>query len=86
MKKFIDFYMVTISPWCYLSLSRLKQMSEKFSLDIRIKPIDIFSIFKENDTKGVKERPIPNSSYWFNSLASGVPDIIPCKLNKEARH
>ena len=47
MKQFIDFYMVVISPWCYLGLNRLISISNTYDIKINIKPIDIFSIFKE---------------------------------------
>ena len=59
MKQFIDFYMVVISPWCYLGLNRLNIISKSYDVKINIKPIDIFSIFKEYGTKGVKDRPLP---------------------------
>ena len=68
MAKNIDFYMVTISPWCYLSLKRLKSLSNEQKVEINLKPIDIMSIFKENQTKGVKERPVPVQKNRLNEL------------------
>ena len=59
MKQFIDFYMVVISPWCYLGLNRLISISKIYDNEINIKPIDIFSIFKEYGTKVVQDRPLP---------------------------
>ncbi len=84
MKKFIDFYMVTISPWSYLSLNRLRYFSEKYDLNINIKPIDIFSIFKENNTKGVKERPIPIQKNRINELKRWSK-YLNIKLNERPR-
>ena len=40
MKQFIDFYMVVISPWCYLGLNRLILISKTYDIEINIKPID----------------------------------------------
>ncbi len=68
MKQFIDFYMVTISPWCYLSMGRLKLLKETYNIEINIKPIDIFSIFKKNQTKGVKDRPLPVQKNRLNEI------------------
>jgi len=68
MKQFIDFYMVVISPWCYLGLNRLISISKTYDIEINIKPIDIFSIFKEYGTKGVKERPFPVQKNRINEI------------------
>ncbi|MAJ24601.1 MAG: disulfide bond formation protein DsbA [Rickettsiales bacterium] len=68
MKQFIDFYMVVISPWCYLGLNRLISISKTYDIRINIKPIDIFAIFKENGTKGVKDRPLPVQINRINEL------------------
>ena len=68
MKQFIDFYMVVISPWCYLGLNRLISISKTYDIEINIKPIDIFSIFKEYGTKVVKERPLPVQKNRINEI------------------
>ena len=68
MKQSIDFYMVTISPWCHLSLKRLKLLKENYNIEINIKPVDIFSIFKKYGTKGVKDRPIPVQKNRLNEI------------------
>jgi len=45
MKQFIDFYMVVISPWCYLGLNRLISISKTY--DSKSKLINkIFQIKK----------------------------------------
>ena len=68
MKQFIDFYMVVLSPWCYLGLNRLISISKTYDIEINIKPIDIFSIFKEYGTKGVKDRPLPVQKNRINEI------------------
>ena len=68
MKKIIYFYMVTISPWCFLSLNRLKTLSDKYDLIIKVKPIDIFAIFKSYGTKVLKERPLAMQKNRINEL------------------
>ena len=68
MKQFIDFYMVVISPWCYLGLNRLISISKTYDIEINIKPIDIFSIFKEYGTKVFKDRPLPVQKNRINEI------------------
>ncbi len=68
MKQFIDFYMVVISPWCYLGLNRLFSISKTYDIEINIKPIDLFPIFKEYGTKGVNERPLPVQKNRINEI------------------
>ena len=68
MKQFIDFYMVTISPWCHLSIGRLKLLKENYNIKINIKPVDIFSIFKKYGTKSVKDRPLPVQKNRLNEI------------------
>ncbi len=80
MTKSIDFYMVTISPWSYLSLKRLKSLSDKHKIEINLKPINIMSIFKENQTKGVKDRPLSVQKNRINELKRWS-DYLKIKLN-----
>ena len=68
MRQFIDFYMVTISPWCHFSLGRLKLLKDNYNIGINIKPIDIFSIFKKYETKTVKDRPLPVQKNRLNEI------------------
>ena len=68
MKDSINFYMVTISPWVYLSLNRLKKLIDDYHLKLNIKPIDIFDIFKTYGTKGVKDRPKPVQKNRINEI------------------
>ena len=65
---YIDYYMVTVSPWSYLSIDRLRKISYKNNLKINVKPIDLFSIFSENKTKMVKDRPLPVQKNRINEL------------------
>ena len=64
----IDYYMVTVSPWSYLSIDRLRKISYKNNLKINVKPIDLFSIFSENKTKMLKDRPLPVQKNRINEL------------------
>ena len=79
MKKSIDFYMVTISPWCYFALKGLKSLFDEHKIEINFKPVDIMSIFKENQTKGVKDRPLPIQKNRLNELKRWS-DYFKCKI------
>ena len=57
MKESIKFYMVPISPWTYLGMPRLKTLSKKYNVSIKIKPIDLFYIYRKLGTKIVADRP-----------------------------
>ena len=59
MKKYVKFYMVPSSPWVYLSMRRLRDLSNKYKFTIKLMPIDIFSIFNKNDIKFSMQRSLP---------------------------
>ncbi len=46
MKQFIDFYMVVISPWCYLGLNRLISISKTYDIEIKINLLIYFQSLK----------------------------------------
>ena len=60
--------MVTISPWSYLSIGRLRKIASNNNLKINVKPIDLYTIFSENQTKLVKDRPLPVQKNRINEL------------------
>ncbi len=68
MKKSVKFYMVPSSPWAYLSIYKLKLLSEKYKFNIKVMPIDIFFIFKKYGIKFSLERPIPIQKNRINEL------------------
>ena len=84
MKKSIDFYMVTISPWCYFALKGLKSLFDEHKIEINFKPVDIMSIFKENQTKGVKDRPLPVQKNRLNELKRWS-DYLNVELNSNPK-
>ena len=57
MKQNVIFYMVAASPWSYFSFPRLTSIINSYNININIKPIDLFKIFKEQGIKLVSERP-----------------------------
>ena len=92
MKESIKFYMVPISPWTYLGMPRLKTLSKKYNVSIKIKPIDLFYIYKKLGTKIVADRPsaiqknrISELKRWRNHLGIKLnvkPKYFPVNIPK----
>ncbi|AUH34893.1 2-hydroxychromene-2-carboxylate isomerase [Paracoccus tegillarcae] len=41
----IDYYLGTVSPWCYLAGDRLEQLAQKHGATITYKPVDLMQLF-----------------------------------------
>ncbi len=41
----IDYYLGTISPWCYLAGDRLEQVAREYKATITYKPVDLMQLF-----------------------------------------
>lgn len=52
----IDYYLSTISPWCYLAGNRLEEMAAKHGASIRYLPLDPFQLFDRTGGKRPAER------------------------------
>ena len=48
----IDYYLGTISPWCYLAGNRLEEIAAKHGASITYKPVDLMQLFDR--TGGVR--------------------------------
>lgn len=48
----IDYYLGTISPWCYLAGDRLEQIASRHGASITYKPLDMMQLFDQ--TGGVR--------------------------------
>lgn len=48
----IDYYLATISPWCYLAGNRLEEIAAKHGATITYKPLDVLQLFDR--TGGVR--------------------------------
>lgn len=68
MARPLEFYLALTSPWTYLATPRIREIVEKHGLDLRLRPFDIFSVFKRNGTKPVGERPKPVQENRLNEL------------------
>jgi 2-hydroxychromene-2-carboxylate isomerase len=48
----IDYYLATISPWCYLAGNRLEEIARRHRASITYKPLDVLQLFDR--TGGVR--------------------------------
>ena len=53
----IDFYLALSSPWTYLSMKRVLDISIKYKVKLNLKPVNVADIFNHNRIKQVKQRP-----------------------------
>ena len=58
MKNNIKFYMVPASPWSFLSLERIEQISNSYKIDLNLITLDIFKLFELQNIKMVSKRPL----------------------------
>ena len=47
MAKVVDYYLFMISPWAYLGGPRLAEIAGRHSAEVRVKPIDLATVFPE---------------------------------------
>jgi 2-hydroxychromene-2-carboxylate isomerase len=47
MAKVIDYYLFMISPWAYLGGPRLEEIARRHGAEIRVKPIDMATVYPE---------------------------------------
>ncbi|SCY13383.1 2-hydroxychromene-2-carboxylate isomerase [Paracoccus tibetensis] len=48
----IDYYLATISPWCYLAGNRLEEIAQRHGASVTYKPLDVLQLFDR--TGGVR--------------------------------
>ena len=85
MGKSIDFYFVTISPWSYLGMGRLRAMARRQKADIRYKPVDLPRIFETVGYQPFAKRPPALLANRLNELRRWK-DHLNAEINIEPRH
>ncbi|SNT76479.1 2-hydroxychromene-2-carboxylate isomerase [Paracoccus seriniphilus] len=78
----IDYYLGTISPYCYLAANRLEEIAEKHGATINYKPVDLLQLFSR--TGGVKpaDRHPSRMEYRAQELTRWADHLnMPFKLN-----
>tara|TARA_Y100000588_G_C14017994_1_gene822940 strand:- start:176 stop:799 length:624 start_codon:yes stop_codon:yes gene_type:complete len=65
---YIDFYLALSSPWTYLGMKRVLNISIKHKLTLNLKPVNVLELFKHNSIKQVRERPKAVQANRLNEL------------------
>lgn len=68
MTRPLEFFLALTSPWTYLATPRVRALAVEQSLDLRLRPFDIFAVFQRNGTKAVGDRPVPVQKNRLNEL------------------
>lgn len=65
----IDYYLIAISPWCYLAGDRLEQIAAKTGASITYKPVDGGQLFGRTGGQALRDRHPNRQAYRLQELA-----------------
>ncbi|MCQ0970779.1 2-hydroxychromene-2-carboxylate isomerase [Paracoccus sp. TK19116] len=78
----IDYYLATLSPWCYLAGDRLEQLAAKHGATLTYKPIDPLVLFDRTGGTRPAERHANRVEYRAQDLTRWAKELdIPFNLN-----
>tara|TARA_E500000178_G_C16689681_1_gene603129 strand:+ start:90 stop:704 length:615 start_codon:yes stop_codon:yes gene_type:complete len=80
MKSNIKFYMTPASPWSYLSMDRIEEISKSFKISVDLIPVDVFKLFEMQEIKMVSKRPLAIQKNRLRELERWR-DYLQVKLN-----
>ncbi|MDO5613040.1 MAG: 2-hydroxychromene-2-carboxylate isomerase [Paracoccus sp. (in: a-proteobacteria)] len=64
----IDYYLATISPWCYLAGDRLEQIAARHGASISYHPLDPMQMFQRSGGQPLADRPQARKDYRLQEL------------------
>lgn len=65
----IDYYLGTISPWCYLAGDRLERIAQEHGATITYKPVDLMQLFPRTGGQPPAQRHPSRNEYRGQELA-----------------
>ena len=68
MSKCIDYYLSLISPYAYLGSARLEEIARRHRADVRVKPVDLGSIFAQTGGLPLSKRAPQRQAYRLVEL------------------
>lgn len=78
----IDYYLGTISPYCYLAGTRLEEIAEKHGATITYKPVDLMQLFDRTGGIRPKDRHVSRQEYRAQELTRWAAYLdVPFHLN-----
>ena len=81
----IDYYLGTISPWCYLAGDRLEQIASRHGASITYKPLDMMQLFDQTGGVRPAERHPSRMEYRGQELQRWA-EKLGMKLNLKPAH
>lgn len=78
----IDYYLGTISPYCYLAGLRLEEIAEKHGATVTYKPVDLMQMFDRTGGIRPKDRHVSRQEYRAQELTRWAAHMgVPFHLN-----
>ena len=81
----IDYYLGTISPWCYLAGDRLERIAERHGATITYKPLDLMQLFDRTGGLPPAQRH-PNRTAYRNQELPRWADYLEMPINLKPAH
>ncbi len=81
----IDYYLFTLSPFCYLAGERLEAMARKHDVRISYRPFQLMRVFAETGTPLPKDRHPSRQAYRLQEL-SRVAEMNGIPINLQPAH
>ena len=64
----IDYYLGTISPWCYLAGDRLERIAREHKATVTYKPVDLMQLFPRTGGQKPADRHDSRKDYRLQEL------------------
>ncbi|MDN5567776.1 MAG: 2-hydroxychromene-2-carboxylate isomerase [Paracoccus sp. (in: a-proteobacteria)] len=81
----IDYYLGTISPWCYLAGDRLEQIADRHGATITYKPVDLMQLFDRTGGIRMPDRH-PSRIEYRNQELPRWADYLDMPINLKPAH
>lgn len=81
----IDYYLGTISPWCYLAGNRLEEIAGKHGATITYKPVDLMQLFDRTGGIRPAQRHASRLEYRMQELIRWS-DYLGMPMNVQPQH
>ena len=81
----IDYYLFTLSPFCYLAGGRLEAIARKHDVRISYRPFDLMKVFSKTGTPLPKDRHPSRQAYRFQELRR-IAEMNSVPINLQPAH
>ena len=81
----IDYYLATISPWCYLAGTRLEEIAARHGASVTYKPLDVLQLFDRTGGVGPAKRH-PSRQEYRNQEIPRWAEHLGMEMNLKPAH